>query len=243
MEPATKQSEALEEWRPIVGFNGYEVSNLGNVRSWKKSKNNPKILRGGSRGFLDQYRSVALSLNGRLHHISVHRAVAAAFCEKRSSELNLVRHLDGNPRNNAAVNLAWGTPSENAEDSFRHGTMRHGESSPVAILSRSEVRSIIADRTSTDGELAQRYGVSRTLVCAIRRRVNRTRETDGFEPLIRGRGQGREAAKLTTEQVKEIFYSTQPRDELAEKYGVHHHHINSIKSGRRWGQVTAGVPK
>ena len=32
-----------------------------------------------------------------------------------------VRHLDGSRDNNTRVNLAWGTRSENAQDTLRHG--------------------------------------------------------------------------------------------------------------------------
>lgn len=93
-----------EKW---LSTHGLEVSDRGNVRS-----------QGGAvKTFIDGrgYRNVR-SL-GRTWR--VHRLVAAAFIGE--SDL-LVRHMDGDQLNNALWNLSYGTTSENAFDSVRHGT-------------------------------------------------------------------------------------------------------------------------
>ena len=51
----------------------------------------------------------------------VHALVAAAFIGPRPDGL-LIRHLDGNPRNNRVGNLQYGTGSENQRDAVVHGT-------------------------------------------------------------------------------------------------------------------------
>ncbi|WP_369497494.1 HNH endonuclease signature motif containing protein [Nocardia otitidiscaviarum] len=51
----------------------------------------------------------------------VHRLVAEAFYGPRPSGFD-TRHLDGDTRNNAASNLAYGTRSRNQLDSVQHGT-------------------------------------------------------------------------------------------------------------------------
>jgi hypothetical protein len=50
----------------------------------------------------------------------VHPLVAAAFIGPRPDGME-IRHLDGERFNNAAVNLCYGTPSENARDRVNHG--------------------------------------------------------------------------------------------------------------------------
>lgn len=113
-----------EEWRPIPGYNGvYEVSNLGNVRSWTKASGG-KLLkpRVSDKG----YRYVDLRVhawrNGSPRR-KIHHLVALAFHGPRP-EGTLVCHDDGNPANNQASNLKYGTASDNALDAIRHGT--HG---------------------------------------------------------------------------------------------------------------------
>lgn len=99
-----------EEWRPIPGSPGYEVSSLGRVRSpwrvlspWVGNKvGHLKVTLGGGR------------------RMWVHRAVCLAFYGPCPDGLE-VRHLDGIASNNVVTNLKYGTHSENMHDRVRHG--------------------------------------------------------------------------------------------------------------------------
>lgn len=53
--------------------------------------------------------------------VKVHVAVALAFLGPRPEGLD-IRHLDGDPTNAHASNLAYGTKLENEADKWRHGT-------------------------------------------------------------------------------------------------------------------------
>lgn len=88
----------MEIWKPIEGFEGCEVSNLGNVRN-KNGKHFKQFL--NSKGY---YR-VSLGTN-RLH--LVHRLVAKAFVEN-PKEYPVVNHKDEDKTNNCASNLEWCT--------------------------------------------------------------------------------------------------------------------------------------
>ena len=57
---------------------------------------------------------------------SVHRLVAIVFHGPPPFHGAQVRHLDGNPINNTAENLAWGTAKQNAEDRDAHGRTATG---------------------------------------------------------------------------------------------------------------------
>ena len=97
-----------EQWAEIAP--GYSVSNLGRVRG-----KSGKILRPSpnSQGYL------TFSI-GRMS-VKLHVLVARAFVSGREAG-DEVRHLDGDPGNNAAANLAWGSHGENVRDQVAHGT-------------------------------------------------------------------------------------------------------------------------
>ena len=106
-----------EEWRPIAGFPDYYVSDQGRVMSTKHSS--PRILR--QRIERGPYPRVELSRgHRRLCHRRVHRLVAEAF-HGPGGERQEVRHLNGDPTDNRAINLQWGSRSENVHDIVRHG--------------------------------------------------------------------------------------------------------------------------
>ena len=108
-----------EEWRSIPGFPGYQVSDRGRILSLRRRT--ARILKVTQ---TDGYGVVSLCCNGRAVIRRVHSLVLLAFAGPRPHGA-VTRHLDGNSENNALMNLAYGTQSENIADSIRHGTHRH----------------------------------------------------------------------------------------------------------------------
>jgi hypothetical protein len=110
---------AAEEWRPVVGHDGYEVSNLGRVISYRGAT--ARILRQyvGVRG----YPQVKLMRpdGGRRTKV-VYRLVTEAFHGPKPTPTSQVRHLNGDSLDSRATNLKWGTASENQMDRVLHGT-------------------------------------------------------------------------------------------------------------------------
>lgn len=167
----------LEQWRAIPGHYGYEVSDLGRVRSYRAHGGN----RSGER-LLDTprikavhrhrgtgYLSVVLQGEpGRSHRRPVHALVAAAFLGPRPEGFQ-VAHADGDKMNARLDNLRYATPVENAQDKHRHGTTCRGETGGNSKLSEAQVREI--RRRYQTGEfqisIAESYGISQSQVSNI----------------------------------------------------------------------------
>jgi len=103
----------VEIWKSIDGFEDYEVSNLGRIKSLKYNQTN--ILKAGTDK--DGYLHVVLCLNGNLNVRKVHRLVAIAFIPNPENK-ETVNHKDGNKKNNEDDNLEWNTITENIRHSF-----------------------------------------------------------------------------------------------------------------------------
>lgn len=165
----------METWKQIVGFEGYEVSDLGNVRSWR-SKNGrgfakvPSLLKPSNISG-KPYLRVSLYKDGRPQIFRLHRLVLEAFVGPCPEGMEGC-HNDGNPENNVLGNLRWGTPVENMQDQYEHCTRVFGERVTIAVLTSEQVEEI--KRRLEDGkhgigrQLAKEYGVRDGVISAIK---------------------------------------------------------------------------
>lgn len=135
-----------EEWKDINEFDGYEVSNLGNVRGkdrLRKSKHGLRLTNGqpmkqvfNKKG----YPEVRFRKEGT-HTRLVHRLVAKAFVTYYHDNKSQVNHIDGNKLNNRADNLEWVTNSENQLHAYKLGLQpsRAGEKNSKAKITDKDV--------------------------------------------------------------------------------------------------------
>lgn len=162
-----------EIWKPVPGFEGYEVSDLGRVRSvdrvlWKQNRwGKPgwrryrgKVL---SPGYDGRYLGIHM---GTYRQIRVHQLVMLAFVGEPPPGME-VAHKDGIGTNCKLANLRYDTPPGNAADKLVHGTDARGEKCPTARLTREAVRAI--RRSTLDRKLlAEAYGVSKSHIDNIK---------------------------------------------------------------------------
>ena len=108
----------LEEWKDIVDYPNYQVSNLGNVKSKERYTRQRKGFSLRKERILKQnkdhkgYMQVILYNENGYKHFKVHRLVADAFITKIDGK-NHINHIDGNKEHNFVDNLEWCTIQEN----------------------------------------------------------------------------------------------------------------------------------
>lgn len=80
-----------------------------------------------------------------------------------------VLHRDGDPGNDTATNLRWGTQKENGADMIRHGRSTRGGQNRHAKLTEAEALEIKTRRAAGESGslLAREFAVSHNTVCDI----------------------------------------------------------------------------
>lgn len=124
-----------EIFKDIPGYEGlYQVSNLGRVKSFKKSNRYPNQDFHYLKGSVNHgnYKSVWLcdKNNNNIRHY-VHKLVANAFIPNPNN-LPCINHIDEDKSNNAANNLEWCSYSYNNSYGTHNIRMRISKSKPVS---------------------------------------------------------------------------------------------------------------
>lgn len=175
----------IEFWLPIQGFEGYDVSNFGRVRTWRK------LVR-GYHGYINyvinkseftivpaypqskQYMQISLysASKGRGVSFLVHRLVAMAFLPNLD-ELPEVNHLTGLRSDPRLDGLEWADRPRNMRHAFDNGLFktRVGAANRSAKLSEQDVRDIYTRvKAGENGAaIAREYGITRTTPSQIAR--------------------------------------------------------------------------
>jgi hypothetical protein len=141
-----RRSLLMEEWRDISKCPGYQVSDLGRVRSL------PRVTTDAN-GRTMRFRGKILAL----HEVVVKGKVSSVRITlrqkgKKNKTVNLVHHLvldafigprpaglegchdDGNAAHNVKTNLRWDTRESNVEDVYRHGIRKRDRLSGLPRL-------------------------------------------------------------------------------------------------------------
>lgn len=118
----------MEKWKKAVGYEGYEISNLGNVRSCEKvCKNGVVIPTHQLSCTIDKngYRYVVFNKNHIYKRLRVSRLVASAFIPNPNN-LPQVNHKNENRTDDRVENLEWCTAKHNANYGDRNKRISEG---------------------------------------------------------------------------------------------------------------------
>lgn len=143
-----------EEYKQIIGYSYYYVSNKGNILSTFTGRLLP-IKLNKSKGYLN-FTGSKLTSEGKRKKttIFVHREVARCFLGTKPKNRE-VRHLDGNKLNNEITNLKYGTKKQNQRDRLLHGTHNRGSRCGKAKLNESQVLEIV--KLKKESEVSNNY--------------------------------------------------------------------------------------
>jgi len=151
-------SESKEIFKDFTGYEGmYQVSNLGNIKSFKcgKIKMLKKSFNSGG------YLNVTFHKNKFSTVFFVHRLVAELFIPNPENK-SQVNHINGIKTDNRAENLEWNSQSEN---------IIHANSTGLSDSKLTE-QDVLNIRISTDSNrvLAKKYNVSSPVISRIKSR-------------------------------------------------------------------------
>lgn len=108
-----------ERWLPIPDFDGYEVSDIGRVRSYRRNPEG-RLLRSHPLPHTGHF-TVKLYADAVAVSARVHMLVMQAFVGAPPEGME-VCHNNGIPGDNRLENLRYASRSENIRDAVRHGT-------------------------------------------------------------------------------------------------------------------------
>ena len=107
------------EWKPIKGFDGYFINELGEVKSTRTYKGTKeKILK--SHKNQQGYLVYTLMRFGKPCLKPLHRLLMETF-KPNKEKLPCINHIDGNILNNSLDNLEWCTYGHNEKEAYRLG--------------------------------------------------------------------------------------------------------------------------
>lgn len=185
------QSIALpgEEWRDVVGYEGYYVvSSFGRIASvrgdYEYTRNGKTFIRKNPPHICSTkavankyYYCMTFRVNYGHETKPVHRIVAEAFVPNPNN-YNVVDHIDDNPQNNRADNLQWCTysfnnskPHHRLNSSISHNGQIAYNRTPIVQLKGSKYIT-----TFPSMQHAEQYGFSHS---AIHRVCNKKLKTHG----------------------------------------------------------------
>lgn len=151
-----------EIWRTAIYdgevFEGYEVSNLGKIRSLNYNHTGKvQVLKPSVS--TDGYLQVGLCKDGKKKTCLVHRLIAFAFIPnddpKNKTQIN---HLDENPRNNHVSNLEWVTTKQNINHGTRNERAAKAQSKKIRCVETGEVFESIK-------EVERKTGLANSGIC------------------------------------------------------------------------------
>lgn len=170
---ATLPAAHSEEWRAIPGYEGYEASSLGRIKSLDRHLMFPGRWGPTRRFHRGRILRIKVKPNGYCfvytdgaRYLHVHRGVALAFHGQPPSPKHEGAHLNRNKWDNMPSNIVWATHLENMDHARQHGTLPVGSRNGTHVLCEQIIPAIIERYTNGESSafLAAEFRVSSSAI-------------------------------------------------------------------------------
>lgn len=157
-----------EIWKDIEEDPGYQISNMGRIRSFKREKMIIIKLGTNQKG----YQFINLFKNSKYHNERIHSLVIQYFGPPKPSPEHECNHKDGDKSNNWWTNLEWLTHKQNVNHAVKMGLWgsSKGENCNLSKLTEKQVikiRKLHQSGNYTNIEISLAFKISQTCFYGI----------------------------------------------------------------------------
>lgn len=229
-----------EVWRDIPGWPNYLASSAGRIRNRHRR---PGIMRTNGK----KYLMLTLCRDGHRAQCLVHRLIALAFHGEPPYPRAQARHLNDHSTDNRAVNIAWGTVRDNADDAERNGRIRRGERNGNAKLSAADAYSICCRVAGGEERrfLAADFGITPASVSHIAhgRNWRRALLDAGYEPPVIDKRVSHPLTEAVVVRMVGLRKAGKSLSQIAKATGVPKGTITPVLGGHepKWAHLVTGL--
>jgi len=220
-----------EIWKRIPGFEMYEVSDHGRVRSYYKRVGKKVVISDNPQRILtqstDRYPGVHLCLKGKMHYKRVGCLVLSIFVGPRPDGL-VMCHSDDNPQNNHLNNLRWDTHKNNILDKAKNGGYKLSEQEIIQIRNRRASREQIAS-------IAEDYNVGPSTISNICK-GHVYKWVGGPRTHIKP-GYFVKLTKKDVRAIKQAIANGEKYKDIAPRFGISTGMVGHINTGYSWSEI------
>lgn len=108
-----------EEWREILGYPNYFVSNFGRFKKYMKSSESFILMKTTYNKTVEYNYIGMINDKNKRKNLRACRVVGFAFVDGFSKEKDTINHIDGNTTNDSSYNLEWISQRDNNLHSYR----------------------------------------------------------------------------------------------------------------------------
>lgn len=228
----------IEQWMSIVGYEScYKISSFGRIKSLFRIVPTTHNVRKVKESIIKQhlghggYLYATLCCCNKKMSSTVHSLTAKHWVSNPSNKPT-VNHKKGIKTDNRCWELEWATEKE--QDTHARATGLkipiYGEQCSYTKLKNYQVLEIF-NSESKNNYLANKYGVTEPVICAIKKGRARANIT----------GAKFENSRLKPQIIKNIFECTLSLRKTAKKFGISSGSVYMIKSGKRYSEITSSL--
>lgn len=151
------------DWKPIKGFDGYFINDLGEIKSTRTFKGTQERILKSSKN-QQGYITYNLMRGGKVFRKPLHRLLMETF-KPNKDNLPCINHIDGNILNNSLDNLEWCTYGHNEKEAYRLGLKNPRIKEKVVVQLTKDYK--IVSFWKSVNEIEKELGYSAGNICEV----------------------------------------------------------------------------